>query len=111
MNRLTKEYDVITAIDKDGTETHSKSIDVKDRYLADKKLFEIENIEEELGIDLVTLFKALKNGVFIKECQIVFKTVDLLRIGNEFYLVVLYAGNYHLKDYGKTWALTREELI
>ena len=33
-------------------------------YDAVKKLGQLEDIEEELGIDLVTLFKALRNGFY-----------------------------------------------
>ena len=37
------------------------------------KLGQLEDIEEELGIDLITLFKALKNGVYHKtKCGIWF---------------------------------------
>ena len=67
MKRLTEKYDVITSVDKDGNEIHSKGIRVENRDLADKKLFEIENIEEELDIDFITLYKALTNGVWIKD--------------------------------------------
>ena len=30
------------------------------------KLGQLEDIEKELGIDLITLFKALKNGIYCK---------------------------------------------
>ena len=32
-----------------------------------EKLSKIEDIEEELGIDLTTLFKALKNGIYFQD--------------------------------------------
>ena len=86
---------------------------------------EITRIEDELGIDLITLFKAMKNGCYAKD-----KNNNLLSLleydkpilyfeENEqewcFVLDVdlchLLPHDYlYLKDYGKTWALTREEL-
>ena len=36
------------------------------RYM-EIKLGQLEDIEEELGIDLITLIKALKNGIWLKE--------------------------------------------
>ena len=80
------------------------------------KLFELENIEDELGIDLITLFKASKNGYYVKEETGIYEVlpgnindVDLIRkcISSQHgfaYFVSLF------KDYGKTWALTEQEL-
>lgn len=73
------------------------------------KLGQLEDIEEELGIDLITLFKALKNGFYaehryIQQCYICF-------IDGEWAIVNLKNDEWWLlKDYGKTWALTKEEL-
>ena len=73
------------------------------------KLGKLENIEEEVGIDLITLFKALKYGIYKKG-------------RNNFKGLILYSkmpmfSFYHktidaelIEDYGKTWALTKEEL-
>ena len=78
-----------------------------------QKLGELEDIEEELGIDLVTLLKAVKNGIFCKQPD---GYIDYypFRIG---YWVdfmshkkgMLVCG-MNIEDYGKTWALTKEEL-
>ena len=70
---------------------------------------QLEDIEEELGIDLITLFKALKNGVYEDIVDQKYKHFDLsYAIDNVF---TIWLGRPHeLKDYGKTWALTREEL-
>ena len=92
------------------------------------KLCKLEDIEEELGIDLITLFKALKNGFYTKsnngikfwkeddkhfvyvrdlkydieicceECENVIGAVPTMFLERS------------TKDYGKTWALSREEL-
>ena len=79
------------------------------------KLGQLEDIEDELGIDLITLFKALKNGIYFKVKDKIYFTngLDL-----DFKEKVLFEFNeyedfetYELKDYGKTWALTEEELI
>ena len=52
------------------------------------KLGQLEDIEEELGIDLVTLFKALKNGFYFKDYQnnneIRFSGNTFIRVGNQF---------------------------
>ena len=77
------------------------------------KLMQLENIEEELGIELITLFRALRDGVFINEDGSVFK--DYIKsiehwpdcwgfISNNEDIEVFF------EDYGVTWALTCEEL-
>lgn len=80
------------------------------------KLQYLENIEEEIGIDLITLFKALKNGIYINDGGIVDE------IGNIYESEIksiehwpLWSfttddgGEYAFKDRGKTWALDKEE--
>lgn len=73
------------------------------------KLERLEDIEEELGIDLITLFEALKYGIYKKG-------------RNNFKGLILYSkmpmfSFYHrtidaelIEDYGKTWALDRHTL-
>ena len=92
------------------------------------KLGKLEDIEEELGINLLTLFKALKNGIYVKNrkneirrvsCNIgLVETGGCNSLGLRFqdtnykwrYLVLDTSRDNDVKDYGKTWALTREEL-
>lgn len=83
------------------------------------KLFELENIEEELGIDLITLFKVLKNGFYFKYKDKILSSNDYLfqisvtSRGNFIFDIFIHNLSFLLikfKDYGKTWALTREEL-
>lgn len=79
------------------------------------KLGRLEDIEEELGCDLITLFKALNSCWFRKfttnivlgdiRPKLVFQGGWYLQ-PNLTELPMIYA----LKDYGKTWALTKEEL-
>lgn len=97
-----------------------------DREVCDK-LGQLEDIEDELGIDLVTLFKALKNKELYWKTNkygIIKTTFDneSLRpevsfdnyIDNEWSIGLVsnaLSDDELLKDYGKTWALTKEELL
>lgn len=82
----------------------------------------LEDIEDELGIDLITLFKALKNGIYKKENEeIKYISPNYLVFDNKYLFEYEYCTcraktkakvyPYSLKKYGKTWALTREELL
>ena len=78
------------------------------------KLFDLEDIEEELGIDLVKLIECIRNekGIWKKDLA-----------GNLFNtrcILTCYFGRwqiydkdiiYDLNDYGKTWSLAKEELL
>ena len=83
------------------------------------ELIEYKSLEEELGIDLITLFKALKDGIWYK-CingnlyRIPYSCLNL-SYSDTYGLWVEYHKQLdglrvHLKDYGKTWALSRNEL-
>lgn len=83
------------------------------------KLGRLEDLEEELGIDLITLFIALKNGVyyrFDKRSEITKMKKPMLRVIDDELCLIAPKWitttwmNVKLKDYGKTWALTKEEL-
>ena len=92
------------------------------------RLEEYRKIEEELGMDLITLFKALKDGI-----NVYYEDIERYQFHNnlrlEYHktlgwgLVDIYGSIcrnnmpmklemefYELKDYGKIWALTKEEL-
>lgn len=78
------------------------------------KLSQLEDIEEELGIDLITLFSILREKeCFVKNsgvCYIMgFSLSGLILMPKAFPYGEC---EYHvpLKDYGRTWALTKEEL-
>lgn len=82
-----------------------QQVDIK----AMNKLGKLEDIEEELGIDLITLFKALKNGIYKKgrnnlKGLILYSKMPMF----SFYHKTIDAEL--IEDYGKTWALTKEEL-
>ena len=80
-----------------------KDLDLLEEYI---------KIEEELGIDLITLFKALKDGIYINEDGSVYK--DCIKsiehwsdgwgfISSDDCIGVLF------KDYGGSWVLDEEE--
>ena len=121
MERLTERKTNYLSCDKNGNLTQVDYIEIKDKKLAEEKLCQLEDIEEEIGIDLTILFKALKNGCFAKETfdymgkkqtQIIFTEFTQLYYTDDLddYLIHIRTIDYYLKDYGKTWALTREEL-
>jgi hypothetical protein len=82
-------------------------------------LEQLQAIEEELGIDLITLFKAVKNRVYAKVNTAIIKAcVGLSYDFDDTKKWALLGFSYgyeaeewlYFEDYGKTWALTREEL-
>ena len=77
------------------------------------KLGQLEDIEEELGIDLITLFKAIKEGVYTIHSNGERRIPCLAYNGAVGYILDFkyeQEAQYILSDYGKTWALTKEEL-
>ena len=110
-----------------GDENHT----IKCKETIEKDLDQLEEyrkIEEELGMDLITLFKALKDGI-----NVYYEDIERYQFHNnlrlEYHktlgwgLVDIYGSIcrnnmpmklemefYELKDYGKIWALTKEEL-
>lgn len=89
-----------------------------DEFACVGKLGQLEDIEDELGIDLITLFKALKNGIWIKHplgqvYKVQARLYDLMIDSFSEKLKWCFLANSMLidfKDYGVTWALTKEEL-
>ena len=102
MNRLTNSTKSII----EGTAT---PIDVHKEQLIYLKLKSLEDIEEELGIDLITLFTALKYGIY-KKGRNNFKGLILYSKMPMFSFYHKTIDNELIEDYGKTWALTEEEL-
>lgn len=122
MNRLTERKIGYPSCDKNGNLTQVDYIEIKDKKLAEEKLCLLEDIEEEIGIDLTTLFKALKNGVyyFNDQGQLIHEYVWWIsnyltvethdKISSSF--MTIYENQILLfADYGKTFALTKEELL
>lgn len=86
-----------------------------------KELWKYKDIEEELGIDLITLFNALRNGVYYRMSSgqitkdYVFLISNNMNIGQvsklDYSFMTCFEKHTLLfADYGKTWALTKEEL-
>ena len=130
MNRLTKKNNGTGSWTQFG-DKYLPAHNIKHKQCVNK-LGQLEDIEEELGIDLITLYKALKDGSYIKyNGKIVhilpdkhitinfwYKTINVFippkffidcKKGTD-YLSETIDEEYWFKDYGKTFALTREEL-
>lgn len=108
MKRLTKKNE----IGYDTTGTYNSYFNATIKIV--NKLGQLEDIEEELGIDLITLFKALKYGVFVVESNerfIVDDEIERLDVSNGVFTTHNEYLELEFKDYGKTWALTTKELM
>lgn len=83
--------------------------------LANQKLCHLEDIEEELGIDLVTLFKLVKSKKIYSfgHSSIMENSISSINIYDN--TITIWNGychsNYSLSEYGKSFALTKEELL
>lgn len=91
---------------------HEKHEELKAIY---KQLLPYAEVEEELGIDLITLFKALKNGVYSNHYAYAGEEIHKIdvELQKRSYGLCVSGGfgeGHNIKDYGKTWALTKEEL-
>jgi len=75
------------------------------------ELIQYKKIEEELGIDLITLFKALKNGFYTKTARYTGYGMGVSIEKKCLWREEWQDDIYYFKDYGKTWALTKEELL
>lgn len=122
MNRLTKDLHT-PHDDTTYAEVVKDAIDRENIVLT--KLKHYEDIEEELGCPLEVVFKALKDKQVIfkhiyglKKPKIYLETHKIagLLFDGKNYDLWLYDNGYgdefcaYTKDYGKTWALTKEEL-
>lgn len=77
-------------------------------------LEEYRKIEEEIGIDFITLSKILKQRFVYDNDQVKIELLGLHIKSDELYLYgfvedTMHAVYLRLKDYGKTWALDKEE--
>ena len=115
MNRLTKYLPNINSM---------IPYRLKDEELSTKldsihKLGELEDIEEELGIELTVLFSALKNGVYFLTSggQLTHDYVSLVDnyvsfgpVDKLYFTFKTWRENEPLlfKDYGKTWAVNKK---
>lgn len=118
MSRLTRKVqlcrDLIT-----GRELKYEAIENENECI--DKLGELENIEEQLGIDLILSVNICKKAnsqkyVYMKDSYGVSKLTFLGDLDVELFHHRLYANSWgvwvslDLKEYGKDWALIKEEL-
>lgn len=112
---------------KNETGCYSLDRDLSGDVLNTNKLGQLEDIEDELGIDLITLFAALNKGIWIyrgKKKEHTSWCISINGNGDGGYRKTTFWLSYkvngfdfpdyyeklNFKDYGKTWALTKEEL-
>ena len=107
--RLKKDYSSSFILDKCGNQRELNSL-----FLGQQKLGQLEDIEEELGIDLLSLINALCHGIRIFDDGYPYNDrVDLIYSSSN---PCGFKGRVSdhcvfFKDYGKTWCLTKEELL
>ena len=106
MERLTKDKRTMCIVEDNQNKNYFNQIH--------DKLSKLEDLEDELGIPLEVLFKALKDGIWTNGYEkrdgrkIWLRNYDgkvILEVSNRFCFDV-----YYPKDYGVAWALTKEEL-
>ena len=73
-----------------------------------KKLKKLEDLEEELGVELIVIFKALRDGVFINDDGIIYKDyIKSIEYCSECWFFITKDEEIEIffEDYGVTWAL------
>ena len=107
MNRLTKKNDIgyFPAYERETKENY---------YDLVYKLGVLEDLEEEISIDFITLSKILKQRFVYNNDQVKVELLGLHIKSDELYLYGFVEDTTHavylsLKDYGKTWTITKEE--
>ena len=118
MNRLTRKIkgcyciDLITCLPMEYEQINKGNACVE-------KLGKLEDIEEELGIDLVTLFKALKKGIFVAyDSDFGMTNKPKIKITKDTATGICYRNKKWyiqedetlIKDYRKTWSLDKKDL-
>lgn len=97
---------------KDEVESASNAYNKIEKDL--EVLEEYKKIEDEIGIDFITLSKILKQRFVYDNDQVKIELLGLHIKSDELYLYgfvedTTQAVYLRLKDYGKTWALDKEE--
>lgn len=116
MERLTKHQHFIT-----GDKNFHLYFSEEDTSAFTKKIIDklgkLEDIEENIGISLEILFKAMESGIYYvnnSSREISFAnslTTSLEKHKGNYCLYIGHEKAVYFKDYGKTWALTKEEII
>ena len=123
MNRLTERKTNYPSCDKNGNLERVDCIEIKDKKLAEEKLVQLEDIEEELGMELKVYHKLMNmlycgkpNMLYVKDkdtiVQVCILEIDYCKKKIIFYKDSSYNDDYvyGFAQYGKTFALTKEEL-
>lgn len=123
MSRLTKK-DITNIIDNKTTFLLSRVTGKKLTAQILKEMLAYKDLEEKFNANLITVFKALTDGIYVNDgTSIIFYPARELRVGYDTHygkgeLCILkdcgYAGNIKLvslTNEGKSWALTKEELL
>ena len=123
MERITERKTNYPSCDKEGNLERVDCIEIKDKKLAEEKLCQLEDIEEELGMELKVYHKLMSmiycgkpNILYIKDkdtiVQVGILEIDYCKKKIIFYKDKSYNEDYvyNFAQYGKTFALTREEL-
>lgn len=109
--RLTEKIDSNYALNRNLLDIGNNALLIA-KEITDK-LGQIEDIEEELGIELATLFKALRSGIHIIDDGYPYNDRVNLIYSKSFPCGFKGKVGDHcvfFKDYGRTWSLTKEEL-
>ena len=116
---INKEENVLVTGYNGGSVTGKANFKIITQEEANEKLHKILNIEEEIGIDFITLFKALKHGIYINDGGIVDEIGNIyeaeIKCIEHWPVWGFSVGTdemktfYAFKDRGKTWALYKEE--
>lgn len=125
MERVTEKRVIYPVCRKGETPEKREFIYIKNKAYAENKLFVLENIEQEFGVGLNILLKDVHNPIdFIRKFGVSriwffddgkLQKADIHNLDyNKDVLHLLTNDGWHttrkVSDYGKTWALTREEL-
>lgn len=123
VERLTERKTSYPSCDKKGNLEQVDYIKIKDKKLAEEKLVQLEDIEEELGMELKVYHKLMRmlycsktNILYVKDkdtiVQVSILEIDYCKKKIIFYKDKSYNDDYvyNFIQYGKTFALTKEEL-
>ena len=113
MNRLTKKNNGTGSWTQFG-DKYLPAHNIKHKQCVNK-LGQLEDIEEENGLDLITLSKILKQRFVYDNDLVKIELLGLHIKSDELYLYgfvedTMHAVYLRLKDYGKTWTITKEKL-
>ena len=123
MERLTERKTSYPSCDKNGNLTQVDYIEIKDKASAEEKLCQLEDIEQELGMELKVYHKLMNmlycsktNILYVKDKDKIVQ-VGILEIDYCKKKIIFYKDKSYNEDYvygfiqyGKTFALTKEEL-